>query len=121
MTKKKYDESIAILKEAIALDDRVARSYAYLALVQISAGEKYYADGLNSLERAVQLSPDIYQQEQGVVTAYYMLLQYYYKAHDVRAKVCAEQLQTMVPEKKEGLDAIIKNIEGKTWQYIEFK
>lgn len=118
---KKYDESIAILKEAIALDDRVALSHVYLALVQVSAGKNYYDDGFASLERVQQLNPTIYQQESGIISGYYILLQQYYKTHDARAKICAERLQIMVPEKKDALEVIIKNIEGNTWQYIEFK
>ncbi len=118
---KKYDEAIGVLQEAITLDDQVASSYMYMGLMQLASGEKNYDAGFASFERARRLNPSLAQQEKTFVSGYYVLLQYYYKLHDVRAKVCAEQLQTMVPEKKEGLDAIIRNIEGNTWQYIEFK
>ncbi|MFA7201425.1 MAG: O-antigen ligase family protein [Candidatus Paceibacterota bacterium] len=118
---KRYNEAITVLKDVVVLDDKVAQSHLYLALVQISAGEIYYDDGFDSLEFVRKLSPGIYQQEQGMVSGYYILLQHYYKIHDKRAKICAEALQIMVPEKKDALDMIIKNIDDKIWQPINFQ
>ena len=118
---KKYDEAIGVLQEAIALDDQVASSYVYMGLMQLASGEKNYDAGFASFERARQLNPDLAQQENTFISGYYVLLQYYYKLHDARAKICAQALQLMVPEKKEGLDMIIKNIDNQTWQYIQFK
>jgi hypothetical protein len=112
---------MVVLKQAVALDDKVASAHLYLALVQISAGEKYYNDGFNELQRAYELNPYLYQQEKGMVAGYYILLQHYYGARDARAKVCAQVLEFMVPEKKDGLEMIIKNIDDGLWSYIEFK
>ncbi|MCL5012195.1 MAG: hypothetical protein M1320_02100, partial [Patescibacteria group bacterium] len=118
---QKFDESISILQQAVALDDKVATSHLYLGLMLISSGQKNYDAGFIELQKAYALNKNIYQEEGAMVTGYYVLMQYYYNAHNVRAKDCALALEYMVPEKKAGLDMIIKNIDSGVWQYIQFK
>ena len=118
---KKYDESISVMQQAVALDDKVALSHLYLGLVYVSSGLPNYDLGFEELQRSMELNPGLYQQNQGTIAAYYTLLQHYYNKHDARAKDCALALEYMVPEKKDGLDMIIKNIDSGVWQHIQFK